>query len=182
MSLVFRNCFTQICLSAIQVWRGICARRSVSRLSLMKESPFFRVYNAGETAEMLLLQCDLFTISSNKTQMYYHLFDTQQLLFFPTKERRKKKHSGGFCEKKKRKEKKTTFPLSTKTEQIYVLVSQCSHQREQQTRCEPGGGRIEQAPAATLQTALLFHTLHSCDIFPQHTWVIHSRCKIKTIK
>lgn len=105
MSLVFRNCFTQICLSAIQVWRGICARRSVSRLSLMKESPFFRVYNAGETAEMLLLQCDLFTISSNKTQMYYHLFDTQQLLFFPTKERRKKKHSGGFCEKKKKRKK-----------------------------------------------------------------------------
>lgn len=72
----------------------------------MKESPFFRVYNAGETAEMLLLQCDLFTISSNKTQMYYHLFDTQQLLFFPTKERRKKSILEDSVKKKKEKKKR----------------------------------------------------------------------------
>lgn len=102
MSLVFRNCFTQICLSAIHVWRGICACRSISQLSLLKESPFLGVYKAGETVEMLLLQCDLFTISSNKTQMYYHLFDTQQLLFFPTKGR---KNGRGFGRGKKKRKK-----------------------------------------------------------------------------
>ena len=82
----------------------------------------------------------------------------------------------------KTKKRKSILSKDRNRINLRLGVFQCSHQREQKTQRGPAMSEQLTLNPVSYIVFCFFHAADSCEIFLQHTWVLHRQRGIKTMK